>query len=76
MNGQLVGGLVQAYAYTRWHEPSKTFEIECLGQRLEPNLRKRVDALGAQAKRLLTVDCADVLMELEALEGEEATEPG
>lgn len=69
-----IGALMQDYLRARWGRTPDKEAAEELGARLERTLRNRLDMLGADAERLLDIEPARVMAELEALEREAALE--
>jgi hypothetical protein len=73
-SNQHLGELIQAYVHAKWAGESDEKNIVRLGARLPPEVRERVDALGFEGEHLLSVDSAEVLAKIEALEHEAAEE--
>jgi hypothetical protein len=74
MNKTKLGALMQTYASTKRLQRSDNRDAGGSGAGLERELCHRIDALGIDAERLLIVDPADALKELEALERQAAQE--
>jgi hypothetical protein len=70
LGSEELGALVQAYTRAKWGSEGDPSGADRLGARLDRQLRDRVDVLGVDGERLLTVRPADVLATLEALERE------
>lgn len=68
------GAMIQAYVRTRWGDATDVALVARSEAGLEPELRNRIDILGFDAERLLNVDAAAVLIELEKLEQAAARE--
>ena len=73
LNNCELGGLLQAYARTQAREGRVSATKQFEGK-IERRFRDRIDVLGIDTERLLAVDAADVLSELEFLEREAALE--
>jgi hypothetical protein len=69
-----IGALMQDYLRARWGRTPDKEAAEELGGRLDRALRNRLDVLGADAERLLDIEPARMMTELEALEREAALE--
>ena len=74
MSGRGIGELIQAYVHAKWAGDSDEENTKRLGADLPFALRERVDALGFEGENLLSVDSAEVLNAISALEREAAEE--
>jgi hypothetical protein len=69
-----VGRLVQEYVRAKWHRPGFRGSAQEAGERLDPQLRERVDLLGNDDELLLEVPAEDVLQRIDELETMAAAE--
>jgi hypothetical protein len=67
-----IGEILQAYVHARWASRPDAQAVARIAAQVDAKLRERVDALGFDAERLLTVGPNAALQELERLEHEAA----
>lgn len=62
------GALIKQYVRAKWRGLANTDEVKLIGQRLDPKVRDRIDAIGMDDQELLQVPDDAVLARLEELE--------
>lgn len=70
MHSAIDGRVVQAYARARWGDDADAQEALRISKQLDRNIQHRIDVLGFDGERLLSVPPGEVLAMLDTLEAE------